>query len=103
MYKANLENRLISSEISDLMQDYVSIQLDIDDTKIRAAALVAQEIDITRVITKANLDRVVGLDIYDDTVPAADLELFNLLIAPWSYYNVPRNIYRLRLYSRSRS
>ena len=90
MYKANLENRLISSEISDLMQDYVSIQLDIDDTKIRAAALVAQEIDITRVITKANLDRVVGLDIYDDTVLAADLELFNLLIAPWSYYTYAR-------------
>ena len=58
MYKANLENRLISSEISDLMQDYVSIQLDIDDTKIRAAALVAQ--------------------------------LYELLIAPWSYYTYAR-------------
>jgi len=90
MYKANLENRLISSEISDLMQDYVSIQLDIDDTKIRAAALVAQEIDISRVITKANLDRIVGLDIYDETNSAADIQLYELLIAPWSYYTYAR-------------
>lgn len=90
MHNINLENRLISSEIADLMQDYVSIQLDIDDTKIKAAAIVAQDIDLKRVITKENLDRVVGLDIYDDTVPANDLELYELIIAPWCYYTYAR-------------
>lgn len=90
MYDVNLENRLISSEITDMMQDYVSIQLDIDSTKIKAAALVAQEIDIARVITKANLERVIDLDIYDETIPAADLSLRALLVAPWCYYTYAR-------------
>ena len=90
MHNIDLENRLISSEITDLMQDYVSIQLDIDQTKIKAAALVAQELDITRVITKANMDRVVQLNIYDDTVATADKDLYELLIAPWCYYTYSR-------------
>lgn len=90
MHRANLENRLISSEITDLMQDYVSIQLDIDDTKIKAAALVAQDIDIKRVITKANLDRVLQLDIYDEDAPQADIDLYELLVAPWCYYTYAR-------------
>lgn len=90
MYDVGLENKLISSDIAEIMQDYVSIQLDIDNTKIKAAALVAQSIDITRVITKVNLDRVIGLDIYDDTIPAADLALRELLLAPWCYYTYAR-------------
>jgi hypothetical protein len=90
MYDANLENKLISSDIADIMQDYVSIQLDIDNTKIKAAALVAQSIDIARVITKENLDRVVGLDIYDESIPSADLELRELILAPWCYYTYAR-------------
>lgn len=90
MYDVSLESRLISSDIADMMQDYVSIQLDIDTTKIKAAALVAQEIDIARVITKANLDRVIDLDIYDETIPEADLSLRALVIAPWCYYTYAR-------------
>tara|TARA_R110002126_G_scaffold50551_2_gene139211 strand:- start:2587 stop:3093 length:507 start_codon:yes stop_codon:yes gene_type:complete len=90
MYDITLEEKLISSDITEIMQDYVSIQLDIDNTKIKAAALVAQAIDITRVITKANLDRVIGLDIYDENVPAADLALRELILAPWCYYTYAR-------------
>lgn len=90
MYDVNLENKLIASNIDEIMQDYVSIQLDIDNTKIKAAALVAQSIDITRVITKENLDRVVGLDIYDESIPAADLALRELILAPWCYYTYSR-------------
>ncbi len=67
MYNVNLENRLISSDIDDIMQDYVSIQLDIDNTKIKAAALVAQEMDIKRTIGAVNLERVVGIDAYTPT------------------------------------
>lgn len=90
MYNVDLELRLISSDIAELMQDYVSIQLDIDNAKIKAAALVAQEVDITKVITKANLDRVIGIDIGDDDVPVADRDLYKLLIAPWCYYTYAR-------------
>lgn len=90
MYNSKLENRLIASDIADIMGDYVSIQMDIDDAKIKAAALVAQEIDISRVITKANLDRVIDLDIYDESIPDADLALRELILAPWCYYTYAR-------------
>ena len=90
MYNIDLESRLISSDITELMQDYVSIQLDIDSRKVKAAALVAQEIDITRIITKPNLDRVIDLNVYDETVPQADAALFKLLLAPWCYYTYAR-------------
>lgn len=90
MYNLGLENRLIEPEITDLLQDYVSIQIDIDITKVKAAALVAQEIDIKRVIGQANLDRVIQLDIYDEATPEADLNLRNLLLAPWCYYTYAR-------------
>ena len=90
MYDISLEQKLISSDVAEIMQDYVSIQLDIDNTKIKAAALVAQSIDITRVITKENLDRVIGLDIYDESIPAADLALRELILAPWCYYTYAR-------------
>ena len=66
MYDIRLENRLISPDIADMMQDYVSIQLDIDSTKIKAAALVAQEMDIKRVIGAVNLKRVIGIDQYTE-------------------------------------
>ena len=90
MYNVNLENRLITPEIADLMQDYVSLQLDIDNAKIKAAALVAQEIDLTRIISKANVDRIVALDVYDDNAAPADLTLYNLIIAPLCYYTYSR-------------
>lgn len=92
MYSSRLENRLISSDIADIMGDYVSIQMDIDNAKIKAAALVAQEIDIARVITKANLDRVIDLDIYDESIPDADLALRELILAPWCYYTYARSL-----------
>lgn len=90
MYSLGLENRLISSDVTELMQDYVSIQLDIDNTKIKAAALVAQEMDLKRIIGQENLDRVVGLDVYDESVAAADISLRELIIAPWCYYTYAR-------------
>ncbi len=90
MYDLSLENKLISSDIVDLLTDYVSIQIDIDDTKIKAAALVAQQIDIARVITQANVNRVIDLDVFDETVSTADKSLRELLIAPWCYYTYSR-------------
>ena len=90
MYDLNLERRLISSDIAEMMQDYVTIQLDIDNTKIKAAALVAQDIDLKRIIGAENITRVVGIDEYDANASDADLNLRELLIAPWCYYTYYR-------------
>lgn len=88
MYNSNLENQLIAPEIKDLMTDYVSIQLDIDDQKIKAAAMVAQTIDLTKIIGKVNLSRVIQID--QETASEADWTLRELLIAPWCYYTYAR-------------
>lgn len=58
MNNIDLENNLIIPDIADRMQDYVPVQLDIDETKVKAAAYIAQTVDLLRVITQANLDRV---------------------------------------------
>ena len=90
MYDIGLENKLISSDIVDLMADYVSIQLDVDSTKIKAASMVAQRVDIGKIIGKVNLERVQGIDIGDDTVAQADKDLYELLLAPWCYFTYSR-------------
>jgi hypothetical protein len=84
MYNAHLENSLISPDIVDLMQDYCSIQIDIDETKIKAAALVAQNIDLKRNIKKDNLNRCI------DPQCSSDEELRSLIIPAWCYYTYSR-------------
>jgi len=84
MNSVNLENALISVDIVDLLQDYCAIQLDIDSTKVKAAAHVAQTIDITRVIGAANLERIKNpLDSVDDAIR-------ELAIPAWCYYTYSR-------------
>lgn len=90
MYNLGLENKLIASDVAEMLQDYVSIQLDIDNTKVKAAALVAQEIDIKRVIGQANLERCIMPDPYDSDLPAADIALRELVIPAWCYYTYAR-------------
>mgnify|MGYP003636529619 CR=1 FL=1 len=90
MYNINLENKLISPDIVDIMSDYVSLQLDIDSTKIKAAALVAQKVDIGKIIGKTNLERVQGIDLDDPSVPEVDKDLYELLLAPWCYFTFGR-------------
>ena len=84
MYNSNLENSLISPDIVDIMQNYVSIQLDMDDTRLKAAATIAQTIDISRVIGVDNLERV------KDPQNAADDALRYLVIPAWAYYTYAR-------------
>lgn len=86
MNNVNLENNLISVDIVDLMQDYVSIQLDIDSTKIKAAANIAQTIDIFRVIGAANLERV------KNPLNDSDDALRELVIPAWCYYTYSRTL-----------
>lgn len=84
MFNAHLENQLIRSDITDVMQDYVSIQIDIDNTKVKAAALVAQNVDLKRIIKKAGLQRCVT------PVTDADRELLELVIPAWCYFTYYR-------------
>ena len=87
MYSATAENQLILPDIADAMQDYTSIQLDIDNSKIKAAALVAQKIDIKRLIGKENLARVID---QADDASTADKELLALMIPPLCYFTYSR-------------
>ena len=87
MYTSQAENQLIVTDIADVMQDYVSIQMDIDHTRVKAAALVAQNIDIKRIIGKENLLRCVGVDEGSST---GDRDLFDLVIPPLCYYTYSR-------------
>jgi len=84
MNNVNLENALISVDIVDLLQDYCAIQLDIDSTKIKAAAHVAQTIDLTRIIGSTNLERIKNPQNDSDDV------IRELAIPAWCYYTYSR-------------
>lgn len=84
MYNVELENNLISVDIVSIMEDYVSVQLDIDSTRIKAAANVAQTIDITRVIGQENLERA------KDPQNAVDDAFREMIIPAWVYYTQSR-------------
>jgi len=85
MYNANLENQLISVDIPLLMQDYTSIQLDIDESKIKAAAWVAQRIDL-KAIGKKNIERC------REPQNEVDEELRDLVIPAWCYFTYYRSL-----------
>ena len=84
MHDSNLENRLIVVGIVDAMTDYCSIQIDIDETKVKAAELVAQNIDVKRIIGKDNVARCV------EPVTETDNELRDLVIPALCYYTYAR-------------
>jgi len=84
MFNSSNENNLIVTDIVDVMQDYCSIQLDIDSTRAKAAQLVAQNIDLKRLVGKDTLDRCI------DPQTDADNELVELIIPPLCYYTYSR-------------
>ena len=90
MYNGLNENELILPEVADALQDYVSIQLDIDETKVKAAAIVAQNIDIKRIIGKDNLLRCIIDPTGDEEQSDSDKQLTALIIPAWCYYTYSR-------------
>ena len=92
MYSSRNENRLIVTDICSVMQDYVSIQVDIDETKVKAAALIAQDLDITRIIGRENVERCVEPDTgWPETeVGVANQALRELVIPALCYYTYSR-------------
>jgi hypothetical protein len=89
MHRSINENQLIIVDIVDVMTDYTSIQIDIDETKVKAAALVAQNVDIKRLITKVNLDRAIN-PATEAVQKAKDDALIELLIPPLCYFTYAR-------------
>ena len=84
MFDSTLENSLIRKDISDVLADYVSIQPDIDESKVKAASIVAQKIDIKRLIGQPNIDRCI-----DPTVQA-DKDLTVLVVPALAYFTMYR-------------
>lgn len=84
MYKAVNENALILVDIVDTMVDYCSIQPDIDESKIKAAAVIAQKIDIELIIGKANVQRCI------DPSVQADIDFRDLVMSALCFYTYSR-------------
>lgn len=85
MQNPNFENSLIIHDIVGTLTDLCSIQPDTDEVKCKAAAKVAQDIDITRVIGKTNIQRAITPQ------TDSDEELKELLIpclAFFTYYRL---------------
>jgi len=74
MYNPDNELALLLPDIADRITDYCGIQLDVDDTRIKAASLVAQDLDIKFVITDVNWNRC-----FEDDAEYSE-ELFNLVV-----------------------
>lgn len=85
MFDSNLENSLIIVDIVDVLGDYVSLQPDIDEQKVKAAEIVAQKIDITRLIGKVNVARCV-----DPASGSEDEKLKDLVVPALAYFTYSR-------------
>ena len=84
MYSIDLEDNLIVNDIASLMADHTSIQLDIDETKVKAAATIAQELDIEDVIGTVNLKRCIDPETDEDN------KLKKLVIRTWCHHTHAR-------------
>jgi len=95
MYNINYTKKLIIVDIAQALMDFCSIQCDIDQTKIQAAELTAQTIDLKRLIGKDNVTRCIDPVNLDDAPPEADLELRELVIPVLAHFTYAR---LLRMY-----
>ena len=87
MYSIALEDRLILPDVRDVMADVASLQLDMDDQKIKGIALVAQDLDLKRILNsngEDNLSRCINPQTDEDDT------LRDLVIMPWIYYTYAR-------------
>lgn len=90
MFDTNLEKKLIAVNIAQTMIDYTSIQPDIDESKIQSAELIAQRVDLKRLIGQANVDRCIDPINRTGTIPDSDTELRELIIAPLCFFTYAR-------------
>ncbi len=95
MYNPQNELSLLLPDISERLTDYVGIQLDVDDTRIKAAALIAQDLDIKLVITDDNWDRC-----FEDTNDNEDVEysedLYDLVVPTLCFFTYSRLVQHMQ-------
>lgn len=84
MFNPRLENELIVSDIVQTMLDYVPIQEDIDETKVKSAANIALKVDIKRIIKQDNLNRCI------DPQTEEDENLLELVIPAYCWFTYAR-------------
>lgn len=89
MYNPQNELALLLPDISDRMTDFVGIQLDVEDTRIKASCLVAQDLDIKFVITDANWNRCFE-EIDGETNPDYSEALYDLIIPVVCFFTYSR-------------
>lgn len=87
MYSVDNENNLISADIVNLMLDYCSLQPDIDETKVKAAAGVAQRVNLKRLLDK---EYKTVIERCQEPQNEADDNLYKLIIPVWCYYTMSR-------------
>lgn len=86
MYDIKLEDQLLFPDIGDRLSDYVGIQLDADDTRIKSACLMAQNLDIKRIIGKEYWDKCFeGNEEFNE-------EFFDIVTPALMYYTYARLI-----------
>jgi len=84
MQNVSLEQQLILVDIADRMLDYVSLQPDIDETKVKAATIAAQRVDIERLIGKEHVQSCF------DPQTELDEQLIVLITPPLCYFTYSR-------------
>jgi hypothetical protein len=90
MYNPDNTKKLIIIDIAQVLIDYTSIQCDIDSSKIHAAELAAQTMDLKRLIGADNVKRCLDPSLLSPTPPNSDLELRELVIPALCYYTYSR-------------
>lgn len=89
MYNPENELALLLPDIADRLTDYVGIQLDVEDTRVKAACLVAQDLDIKFVITDDNWDRCFEDTNENDNVEYSE-DLYNLVVPTLCFFTYAR-------------
>jgi hypothetical protein len=86
MYNSNSDEKLISVDIVEIMHEKCSVQMDIGEDRIKASALIAQDLDLGSVMTDDQISRS------RDPDGEKDNALRDLVIPAWCFYTYARCI-----------
>lgn len=90
MYNVDNTKKLIVVNIAQTLIDYCSIQPDIDESKIQTAELIAQQVDLRRLIGKENVERCIDPINLNTSPPPSDIQLRELVIPVICYFTYSR-------------
>lgn len=90
MYNSENTKKLIIVDIAQALVDFCSIQPDIDETKIQAAELTAQMVDLRRLIGEVNVSRCIDPINLNDVPSDSDTKLRELVIPALVHFTYSR-------------